>query len=214
MICTKAYGNLLSTVTKVTKDQGDPVVQRDTRHELKQGLVGRRSSNARQLGCVFQDMEPPKLSKKLKTKTKNENEKLKLKAKKRKTKKLKKQHKKQFKSKFLLVKWSEKGTNGRKVQHTPLSPSFLLLSPPPPPSPPSPLPPNSPCVGEERRAGLGQALPTGFPIVGSRLSQYRRYCGQHYYILRCPTPRTPCHRLRLCDPHCHRVLLLRRVLLR
>ena len=26
------------------------------------GPVGRRSSNARQLGCVFQDMEPPKLS--------------------------------------------------------------------------------------------------------------------------------------------------------
>ena len=33
-----------------------PVVKRDTRHELKHGLVGRRSSNARQLGCVFQDV--------------------------------------------------------------------------------------------------------------------------------------------------------------
>ena len=31
-------------------------------------------------------------------------------------------------------------------------------------------PPKSPCVGEERRAGLGQALPTGSPIVGSRSS--------------------------------------------
>ena len=39
-----------------------PVVKRDTRHELKQGPVGRRFSDARQLGCVFQDMEPPKLS--------------------------------------------------------------------------------------------------------------------------------------------------------
>ena len=29
-------------------------------HELKRGPVGRRSSNARQLGCVFQDMKPPK----------------------------------------------------------------------------------------------------------------------------------------------------------
>ena len=28
--------------------------------------------------------------------------------------------------------------------------------------------PKSPCVGEEGRAGLGQTLPTGSPIVGSR----------------------------------------------
>ena len=41
---------------------GQPVVKRDTRHELNHGLVGCRSSNTRQLGCVFQDMEPPKLS--------------------------------------------------------------------------------------------------------------------------------------------------------
>ena len=39
---------------------GRPDVKRDTCHELKQGLVGRRSSNARQLGCVFHDMKPPK----------------------------------------------------------------------------------------------------------------------------------------------------------
>ena len=38
-----------------------PVVKRDTCHELKQGLVGRRSWDARQSGRVFQDMEPPKL---------------------------------------------------------------------------------------------------------------------------------------------------------
>ena len=41
---------------------GQPVVKRDTRHELKHGPVGCRTSNTRQLGCVFQDMEPPKLS--------------------------------------------------------------------------------------------------------------------------------------------------------
>ena len=39
---------------------GRPDVKRDTCHELKRGPVGRRSSNARQLGCVFQDMKPPK----------------------------------------------------------------------------------------------------------------------------------------------------------
>ena len=37
-----------------------PDINRDICHELKQGLVGRRSSNARQLGCVFHDMKPPK----------------------------------------------------------------------------------------------------------------------------------------------------------
>ena len=39
---------------------GRPDVNRDTCHELKQGPVGRRSSNGRQLGSVFQDMKPPK----------------------------------------------------------------------------------------------------------------------------------------------------------
>ena len=38
------------------------VVKRDTRHELNHGPVGCRSTNTRQFGCVFQDMEPPKLS--------------------------------------------------------------------------------------------------------------------------------------------------------
>ena len=37
-----------------------PVVKRDTRRELKHGPVGYRSSNTRQLDCVFQDMTPPK----------------------------------------------------------------------------------------------------------------------------------------------------------
>ena len=39
---------------------GRPDINRDTCHELKRGPVGRRSANARQLGCVFQDMKPPK----------------------------------------------------------------------------------------------------------------------------------------------------------
>ena len=39
---------------------GRPDIKRDTCHELKQGPVGRRSLNTRQLGCVFQDMKPPK----------------------------------------------------------------------------------------------------------------------------------------------------------
>ena len=53
---------------------GQPVVNRDKRHdrsgrpdknrdhELKRGPSGRRLSNARHMGCVFQDMKPPKLS--------------------------------------------------------------------------------------------------------------------------------------------------------
>ena len=39
---------------------GRPDINRDTCHALKRGPVERRSSNARQLGCVFQDMKPPK----------------------------------------------------------------------------------------------------------------------------------------------------------
>ena len=39
---------------------GRLVKNRDTCHELKRGPTGRQSSNARQLGCVFQDMKPPK----------------------------------------------------------------------------------------------------------------------------------------------------------
>ena len=41
---------------------GQPVVKRDTRHESNHGPVGCSSSNARQLGCVFQDRTPPKSS--------------------------------------------------------------------------------------------------------------------------------------------------------
>ena len=37
---------------------GRPDKNRD--HELKRGPTGRQSFNARQLGCVFQDMTPPK----------------------------------------------------------------------------------------------------------------------------------------------------------
>ena len=39
---------------------GRPDKNRDTYHELKRGPAGRRSSNARHFGCVFQDMKPPK----------------------------------------------------------------------------------------------------------------------------------------------------------
>ena len=58
------WGNVLTCTSpghgKIHDRSGRPDENRD--HELKQGPVGRRSSNARQLGCVFQDMEPPKLS--------------------------------------------------------------------------------------------------------------------------------------------------------
>ena len=61
MICTKVqYGNLLSTVTKVTSDREDPISIVATCHELKRGPSKRQSCNARQLGCVFHDMKPPK----------------------------------------------------------------------------------------------------------------------------------------------------------
>ena len=39
---------------------GRPDINRDTCHDLKRGPTGRRSSSARHLGCVFQDMKPPK----------------------------------------------------------------------------------------------------------------------------------------------------------
>ena len=39
---------------------GQPVVCRDTRHAQGHGPVGCSSSSTRQLGCVFQDMTPPK----------------------------------------------------------------------------------------------------------------------------------------------------------
>ena len=41
---------------------GQPVVCRDTRHAQGHGPVVCSSSSTRQLGCVFLDMEPPKLS--------------------------------------------------------------------------------------------------------------------------------------------------------
>ena len=45
---------------KTHKRSGRPDINRDTCHELKRGPTGRRSSSARHLGCVFQDMKPPK----------------------------------------------------------------------------------------------------------------------------------------------------------
>ena len=56
MTCTIEHGNLLFAV----KNVGETDINRDTCHELKRGPTGRRSSNARQLDCVFQDMKPPK----------------------------------------------------------------------------------------------------------------------------------------------------------
>ena len=51
-------GNLLSTLTKSHDRSGRP----DKRSDKKLGRRSsqRRSSDARQLGCVFQDMTPPK----------------------------------------------------------------------------------------------------------------------------------------------------------
>ena len=57
------HGNVWQPVVNCDKSHdrsGRPDINRDTCHELKRGPVGRRSSNARQLGCVFQDMKPPK----------------------------------------------------------------------------------------------------------------------------------------------------------
>ena len=45
---------------KSPERSGRPDINRDTCHELKRGPTGRRSSNTRQLGCVFQEMKPPK----------------------------------------------------------------------------------------------------------------------------------------------------------
>ena len=47
----------------VNRDKShDRTGKRHTCHELNHGPVGCRSLNTRQLGCVFQDMEPPKSS--------------------------------------------------------------------------------------------------------------------------------------------------------
>ena len=49
---------LVANRDKNDERSGRPDKKRD--HELKRGGLGRRSSKARQLGCVFQDMTPPK----------------------------------------------------------------------------------------------------------------------------------------------------------
>ena len=57
------HGNVRQPVVNRDKNHerwGRPDINRDTCHELERGPVGRRSSNARQLSCVFQDMKPPK----------------------------------------------------------------------------------------------------------------------------------------------------------
>ena len=78
--CSYAHRQVDEQPTKRSKKNGDksvvamfkkyelhdrtaqPVVCRDTRHESDHGPVVCSSLNTRQLGCVFQDMEPPKLS--------------------------------------------------------------------------------------------------------------------------------------------------------
>ena len=45
---------------KCHERSGRREINRDTCHKLKRGLVGCRPPNAQQLGCVFQDMKPPK----------------------------------------------------------------------------------------------------------------------------------------------------------
>ena len=57
VIGKKVYGNLLSTMLKVKIGQGDLMKKSND----KRGSSQCRSSNARQLGGVFQDMTPPKL---------------------------------------------------------------------------------------------------------------------------------------------------------
>ena len=53
------HGSVWQPVVNYGHDRsGRPDKKRD--HELKRGPSGRRSSNARQLGCVFQNMKPPK----------------------------------------------------------------------------------------------------------------------------------------------------------
>ena len=57
------HESICQPVVNRDKSHDRPVrhdVKRDTCHELKQRPVGRRSLNTRQLGCVFQDMKPPK----------------------------------------------------------------------------------------------------------------------------------------------------------
>ena len=49
---------LVVNLDKSHERSGRPDMNRD--HELERGPTGRRSSNARQLGCVFQHMKPPK----------------------------------------------------------------------------------------------------------------------------------------------------------
>ena len=60
MIGTK---NVRQPVVNRDKSHDRPVrpdINRDTCHGLKRGPVVFNSSNARHLGCVFQDMKPPK----------------------------------------------------------------------------------------------------------------------------------------------------------
>ena len=55
------HGNVRQPVVNLGKSHDrSGRLDKNRDHELKRGPTGRRSSNARQLGCVFQDMTPPK----------------------------------------------------------------------------------------------------------------------------------------------------------
>ena len=56
----ESIGQLVANRDKGRDRPRRPDVKRDTCHELTRGPTERRSSNARQLWCVFQDMKPPK----------------------------------------------------------------------------------------------------------------------------------------------------------
>ena len=47
---------------KIHERSGRTDMNRDTYHELKRGPTGRRSSTTRQMGGVFEDIKPPKLT--------------------------------------------------------------------------------------------------------------------------------------------------------
>ena len=61
----------------------------------------------------------------------------------------------------------------KKTTHTNSTPGSSALRNPPP---------KSPCVGKERRVGLGQTLPAGSPIVGSIVSPCTERYWSTYYV--------------------------------
>ena len=58
--CSFAHRQVDEQPSKRSKKNDDKSAVAIRDHEMERGPTGRRSSNARQLGCVFQDMKPPK----------------------------------------------------------------------------------------------------------------------------------------------------------